>query len=979
MKLTRMTPVHASPASDGARRLFAALTAAVCAIAPLALAVPQVASADSVSAVTGELCTPTTLKLGDTTATSTTDTGVATYAGGNMYIGNPTSDWTTASPTGSYAAEAEGLTLVRKNFYANPLKGFFTFGTVAFGPQFRPEGKATTLAIGGNAQAWNYSAGVGQAYSLTSANKSNATTAYGALIGGSNNNLWGSSATKSVKLYSYDSYTAGTPTLTTNSSSVQSGSFKVYSSDGTTQTDYSNYGTTLSALSSQLDRLSSNGTTTVGTAEDQYGYTKYKYDGTVKASFNIVNNDNMEKKAERLITFTGDNVSPMQVFTVKASDLSSDGYKGLDFAFTDIPSGASVLVNVVDDAGNPYSGTVSYQQGWRFWWNGTEISNGYVLSTANNIYDATTAVTDAMRAAYSEAAQSIMWNYSKATSVEIKGSQATGISGKIHKVSSTSSGWASFTNASATDDPSSALLGSVLVAQGNLTTHVTTNGRVWVGGNYAMYNSENVKQEPKDIIFGTNKSASIVDMDQERHNFPWSASVTTDCSTISWNKVLAGSESSDAPTKLAGSEWKVYGSYSDAQSATSTPLLTVVDNGTNDWDSIEGQLKVQGLKPDAGYYLKESKAPDGYQLSSTIYYVSTTNTGSTDNPVMATTKDGVTYTALSNSNLPNAKTSVSWSKVDAATGTLLKGSEWTVTDSGDPARSWTVTDNDGPSYSCTASDPVDSSHAGELCDKNDAAGEFKVEGLSYNSSSGTTYTLTETKAPDGYVRSDATYSFTIAADGSVGAISSTDSSQTVPGNKITNAKTSVSWSKVDAASTDTLLEGSEWTVSTGSRDSARSWTVADNDGSSSYSCAASDPVAGSSAGGSSAGVLCDKNDAAGEFKVEGLSYNSSSGTTYTLTETKAPDEYVRSDATYSFTIAADGSVGAISSTDSSQTVPGNTITNAKAITALPKTGAWWTPQRVEIIGLGLVGLSGLGYGITLILKKRSGTRIPAIR
>jgi uncharacterized surface anchored protein len=131
--------------------------------------------------------------------------------------------------------------------------------------------------------------------------------------------------------------------------------------------------------------------------------------------------------------------------------------------------------------------------------------------------------------------------------------------------------------------------------------------------------------------------------------------------------------------------------------------------------------------------------------------------------------------------------------------------------------------------------------------------------------------------------------------------------------------------------------------------------------------------------GSSAGVLCDTAPDAGKFTVEGLAYDSSSGTTYTLKETKAPDGYVKSDATYSFTIAADGSVGAISSTDSSQTVPGNKITNAKAITALPKTGAWWTPQRVEIIGLGLVGLSGLGYGITLILKKRSGTRIPAIR
>lgn len=337
MKLTRMTPVHASPASDGARRLFAALTAAVCAIAPLALVVPQVASADSVSAVTGELCTPTTLELGDTTATSTTDTGVATYVGGNMYIGDPTSDWTTANPRGSYAAEAEGLTLVRKNFYANPLKGanqskgFFTFGTVAFGAHFRPGGRATTLAIGGYAQAWNYSAGVGQEYSLVN-KESWATTAYGALIGKYNGDLWGTATGGSVKMYTYDHYLyEETPQIVPNSPLVQNDSFQTYLADGTTTKDYSNYGTTLSDLSSQLDRLSINGTTTVGTAGAQSSYTKYKYDGTVKASFNIADG------AEKLITFTGDNVSAMQVFTVKASDLSSDGFKGLDFAFEKIP------------------------------------------------------------------------------------------------------------------------------------------------------------------------------------------------------------------------------------------------------------------------------------------------------------------------------------------------------------------------------------------------------------------------------------------------------------------------------------------------------------------------------------------------------------------------------------------------------------------------------------------------------------------
>jgi hypothetical protein len=83
---------------------------------------------------------------------------------------------------------------------------------------------------------------------------------------------------------------------------------------------------------------------------------------------------------------------------------------------------------------------------------------------------------------------------------------------------------------------------------------------------------------------------------------------------------------------------------------------------------------------------------------------------------------------------------------------------------------------------------------------------------------------------------------------------------------------------------------------------------------------------------------------------------------------------VKSEATYRFTINSDGTVSAISSSDSSQTITGNKITNAKAVTALPKTGSWWTSQRMGLAGLGLVGLSGLGYAITLFLKKRGGAR-----
>ena len=52
------------------------------------------------------------------------------------------------------------------------------------------------------------------------------------------------------------------------------------------------------------------------------------------------------QNAEKLITFTGDGTSAMQVFNIDATQLSSDGYRGVDFNFTNIPGNASVVVNV---------------------------------------------------------------------------------------------------------------------------------------------------------------------------------------------------------------------------------------------------------------------------------------------------------------------------------------------------------------------------------------------------------------------------------------------------------------------------------------------------------------------------------------------------------------------------------------------------------------------------------------------------------
>jgi hypothetical protein len=133
------------------------MIAIVCIIIPLAFIAPQMALASDKQVIdtVGAVCTPKQLTLGDGNTTATVDAGVATYVGGNMYLGNPDSTWSSQSPEGSYAVEAEGLTVVKNDFYANLLKGFFTMGKVAFGAQYRPADGSIVLSVGGNAQTWN--------------------------------------------------------------------------------------------------------------------------------------------------------------------------------------------------------------------------------------------------------------------------------------------------------------------------------------------------------------------------------------------------------------------------------------------------------------------------------------------------------------------------------------------------------------------------------------------------------------------------------------------------------------------------------------------------------------------------------------------------------------------------------------------------------------------------------------------------------
>ena len=232
------------------------------------------------------------------------------------------------------------------------------------------------------------------------------------------------------------------------------------------------------------------------------------------------------------------------------------------------------------------------------------------------------------------------------------------------------------------------MLGSIIVPNGSFEDHVTTNGRVYVGGDFEMYNPT----VAWDFTNLEGKSASVIDMDQERHNFPWSGSYTPDGSAIAWSKV----DAADGKTPLSGSSWAIYGSVKDAV-AGENAIVTVTDDGANDYASGDGKLQfnylnqkadltaeISDMNPAFTYYIKEVTAPEGYQKSDTIYYATMNNTGEQVNYVQGyvdTTNNNLLVSFENNSTgaIPNARITgtVSWTKVaeDDTKHTPLPGSE----------------------------------------------------------------------------------------------------------------------------------------------------------------------------------------------------------------------------------------------------------------------------------------------------------------
>ncbi|MBS4779934.1 MAG: choice-of-anchor A family protein [Collinsella sp.] len=984
-------------------------------------------SASAATTVNKGIYKPTPIGIGTNIDVSTPDPGVATYVGRDMYIGGKPSNTKTLdasnAPAGSYAAEAEGLTVVRGKLAMNPLKeswpyegigAGFRFGTVGFGSQFRPVDGSTVLAVAGidsaitnmsvgysgdlpgktTVGAWNKGAWVGKARTADSAGYDYTAKIAGPITYWNTNN--GRQSVVKTQGYWYAGENAQDSTLFNQVNFLKDINGK----------DYSNYsGETgyLNTLSNQLNSFAKTGKVSYGVAPacdkdnryiiNKYNKTDCSYGLVFDGSYKTINEDCADtslngkqfKNSERLITFKGDNTSMQQVFTIDASQLSNtynnEYYRGVDFAFEDIPEGASVVVNVTG------SSNIEFHNGWRFWWNGIEISRGYETQYSGK----------ALGEAYATASQSIMWNFVDTQSLTIRG----GIAGEDradwrYDGATTGAKWTD-------DDPAAAMIGSILVPNGSFDDHVTTNGRVYAGADFSM-NSPKVA-----AAFGEGNSASVIDMDQERHNFPWSGSYTPDGSSIAWSKV----DAADGTKLLPGSSWTIYGTVKDAKNGTG-PIVTVTDGAANDYASTDGKLQFNYLNQKADpskeisdsnpaftYYIKEETAPEGYQVSDKIYYATMNNAGESVNYVQGYVDENGNEVPFTPSNttgaIANTKITgtVSWAKVekDDAEHTPLAGSEWKLAKLGADglieAQSWTVSDQSTPSETTWA-------------DTDAKDGKFTLADLLPG-----TYTLTETQAPFGYELNKNTYKFTV--DSTSGSITWIENEQPNIVDGITYISDSCSVTSVKIPVIKSV-RNTDWP-----KDSSGKYVAFD------FSIEATGPNKDSAPMPDSKTISVAPADSTKvndieasfgkiSFSKEYLATNDASNPTgaktytYTVKEV-APDadaidklRYSKAEYQVAVTVKAvlDEKTGkysglttsttvtqvkddmgnvlspdtVIGTADAPNAIPASTFTNVKVLTDLPLTGAGWTENSMFLVGAGLMLLGGIAAGAYWFATKR---------
>ncbi|KAB1658886.1 hypothetical protein F8O09_04760 [Pseudoclavibacter sp. CFCC 11306] len=188
---------------------------------------------------------------------------------------------------------------------------------------------------------------------------------------------------------------------------------------------------------------------------------------------------------------------------------------------------------------------------------------------------------------------------------------------------------------------------------------------------------------------------------------------------VSWQKTDATSG-----VLIGGSEWKLTGPDGE---------ITVVDNGDHDADEAPGRIQLKDL-PWGEYTLTESKAPTGYTIAG-AEQPAADRAVETKTLVIGADQQRFDLGAITNDRVPGT---LLWQKTDGANGTALAGSEWSLR--GPDGAISTIVDN------------------GDL-DLDKADGRLQLSDLAWGE-----YTLTESKAPQGYQIDGTAHPVTIDAE-----------------------------------------------------------------------------------------------------------------------------------------------------------------------------------------------------------------------
>lgn len=281
------------------------------------------ASARATATVGPGIYVPTSIGIGTNIGSSTPDPGVATFVGRDMYVGGKPADpsyLTRDNVAGSYAVEAEGLTVVQGKLALNPLKeswpytdgnnntsgAGFRFGTVGFGAQFRPSAGSVVLAVAGlsnatsikeiqvgtsepasaSVGAWNKGAWVGRQKS--SHNAEAIGYDYTAAIAGNRTTWMNNADRQSVVKMQGDWSDDGLFTGNDDGASIMS------SINGKNYTNFLD-SEVKAKISTPLAKLKPTGSCTVDVAEENSNYTIAKYNKDSRATYGLKFDNSIKK------------------------------------------------------------------------------------------------------------------------------------------------------------------------------------------------------------------------------------------------------------------------------------------------------------------------------------------------------------------------------------------------------------------------------------------------------------------------------------------------------------------------------------------------------------------------------------------------------------------------------------------------------------------------------------------------------------